>query len=435
MILEAGLIKALAAGGGLVSSVALVAGMAGGGQYAATTADPDRLASAVCAYVDKGPRPPIARKRGKSVPLTSKHAANARIIIDTAKDLGLPHRAAVIALATALQESSLNNDTVGDHGHAFGLFQQHPEYGWGTRAQVTNQRHATQTFFSRLKKIRDWEAKPLTAVAQAIQRSAHPNAYAKHEIHAERLIAALTARSAKPQPPRASDDGLKLSKRDEQAVRASLELATALGVPRATFVADVQHALDAGKLTSVLRGVKTTDTGQLAEKIVNSVAQRTCDDLSRQINEALDPETLAALRTSGRGGVALAAALKMIGVPYSWGGGGPDGPSYGIEHGARTKGFDCSGLAEYAWAKAGVKIGGHTSTQWRAGIRVPRTQLKPGDLLFFAKDPKNPATIHHVVLNIDGKRYLHAPTTGSNVQIGGWTAMREAEYVGAVRPV
>jgi cell wall-associated NlpC family hydrolase len=434
VILEAGLAKALAAGGGLVSSVALVAGMAGGGQYAATAADPDRLASAVCAYVSKDPKPSPPRKSAKTVPLSSKQAANARIIIDTAKDLGLPHRAAVIALATALQESSLNNDTIGDHGRAFGLFQQHPEYGWGTRTQATNQRHATQTFYSRLKKIKDWENKPLTAVAQAIQRSAHPNAYAKHEARAEGLVTALTGRSTRPRPPRASDDSLKLSKRDEQAVRASLELATALGVPRETIVADVQHALDAGKLTSARQATKTADTGQLAEKIVTSVAQRTCDDLSQQINEVLDPETLATLRSSGRGGVALAAALKMIGVPYSWGGGGPDGPSYGIDHGAKTRGFDCSGLAEYAWAKAGVKIGGHTSIQWRAGLRVPRSQLKPGDLLFFAKDPKNLATIHHVVLNIDGRRYVHAPTTGSNVQIGHWTATREVEYAGAVRP-
>jgi cell wall-associated NlpC family hydrolase len=434
MILEAGLIKALAAGGGLVSSVALVAGMAGGGQYAATAADPERLASAVCANVGKDPKPSTWRKRGKTVPLTSEQAANARIIIDTAKDLGLPHRAGVIALATALQESSLNNDTVGDHGQAFGLFQQHPEYGWGTRAQVTNQRHAAQSFFSRLKKIKDWEVKPLTAVAQAIQRSAQPNAYAKHEARAEGLVTTLTGHSTRPRPPRASDDSLMLSKRDEQAVRASLELATALGVPRETIVADVRHALDAGKLSSARQGTKTTDAGQLAEEIVTNVAQRTCDDLSQKINETLHPETLAALRTSGRGGVALAAALKMIGVPYSWGGGGPDGPSYGIDHGANTKGFDCSGLAEYAWAKAGAKIGGHTSTQWHAGVRVPRSQLKPGDLLFFAHNPQDPSTIHHVVLNIDGKQYVHAPTTGSKVQIGQWTATREAEYAGAVRP-
>ncbi len=72
--------------------------------------------------------------------------------------------------------------------------------------------------------------------------------------------------------------------------------------------------------------------------------------------------------------------------------------------------------------------------QWRSGVRVPRAELKPGDLVFFATNPRDPSTIHHVVLNIDGKRYVHAPTTGSKVQVGQWTASREAEFAGAVRP-
>ncbi|MFC5830374.1 C40 family peptidase [Nonomuraea insulae] len=434
MILEAGLAKAIAAGGGLISSIALIGGMAGGGQYATTTADPDRLASAVCAYVRKEPKPAPPRKRSsKTISPTPQQMANARIIISTTQGLGLPPRAAIIALATALQESKLNNATIGDDGRAFGLFQQHPEYGWGTQAQVTNPRYATQTFLSRLVKIKNWEGKPLTAVAQAIQRSAFPNAYAKHETRAQRLSTTLAERPAKPRTSRKTGDTLRLSATDFNAVRGSLELATSLGVPRATLVADIQEALNAGKLPSARRSAKP-DIGQLAEKIVTTVAERVCDELSRKISEVLDPETLAAIRTSGRGAIALAAALKMIGVPYSWGGGGPSGPSFGIKHGAATKGFDCSGLAEYAWAKAGVKIGGHTSTQWNAGARIPRSQLKPGDLLFFATNPNNPATIHHVVLNIDGKQYVHAPTTGSKVQIGHWTATREVEYAGAVRP-
>ncbi|MGK5558590.1 NlpC/P60 family protein, partial [Actinomadura kijaniata] len=59
---------------------------------------------------------------------------------------------------------------------------------------------------------------------------------------------------------------------------------------------------------------------------------------------------------SGRGAVALRAALRWLGTPYSWGGGGPNGPSYGIAHGAHIKGFDCSGLTQYAWVQAGVRI-------------------------------------------------------------------------------
>ncbi|WP_250904977.1 NlpC/P60 family protein [Nonomuraea sp. NEAU-A123] len=70
----------------------------------------------------------------------------------------------------------------------------------------------------------------------------------------------------------------------------------------------------------------------------------------------------------------------MIGVPYSWGGGGANGASYGIGRGAGIRGFGCSGLAEYAWVKAETRIGGDTSAQWRAGIRVSRSQLRAGNL-------------------------------------------------------
>lgn len=430
MILEAGLAKAIIAGGGLVSGIAMLAGMVSGGQYASSKADPTKLASAVCTYRGK-PSVPKSAPTSKQLRLTPARAANARIIIDTADGLRLPRRAAVIGIAAALQESSLNQKKVGDQGRAFGIFQQHPQHGWGTRAQVSDPRYAARAFFDRLTRIKSWTTKPLTTVAQAVQRSAFPDAYAKHENRAERLVTALTGRRVTGNP----NDAVQLSAADTKAVRESIELATSLGVSRETVVADVKHALEAGALPSARKRVKAGgDTGRLAEEIVRTVAGQLCDELSRQIGQVLDPATLEAIQTSGRGAVALAAALKMIGVPYSWGGGGPAGPSYGIAHGAGTEGFDCSGLAEYAWAKAGVRIGGHTSTQWRAGVRVPRSQLRPGDLVFFATDPKNPNTIHHVVLNIDGKRYVHAPNTGSKVEVGLWTAGREAAFAGAVRP-
>lgn len=140
--------------------------------------------------------------------------------------------------------------------------------------------------------------------------------------------------------------------------------------------------------------------------------------------------------TSGRGAIAVRAALRWLGTPYSWGGGGPAGPSYGIAQGAGTKGFDCSGLTEYAWAKAGIAIGGTTTPQWTSGIHIPRSQIQPGDLLFFAYNPRNPATIHHVGLNIDGIRMVQAPGTGGHVEVARWTGnpYRERQYIGAVRP-
>ncbi|MEZ0076241.1 C40 family peptidase [Planotetraspora sp. GP83] len=139
---------------------------------------------------------------------------------------------------------------------------------------------------------------------------------------------------------------------------------------------------------------------------------------------------------TGRGMIAAQAALRMRGIPYSWGGGGPAGPSLGIGRGAQTRGFDCSGLAEYAWAKTGARIGGDTSVQWKTGIHVPRSQIRAGDLIFFAYNTANPATIHHVGIAIDAIRMVHAPHTGSTVRIDTWAGVpsREREFIGAVRP-
>lgn len=149
-----------------------------------------------------------------------------------------------------------------------------------------------------------------------------------------------------------------------------------------------------------------------------------------------DVMPIEGLADAERGLIAMQAALSMRGVPYSWGGGGPDGPSFGIQHGAHIRGFDCSGLAEYAWAKAGARIGGHTAPQWNAGARIPRTQIRPGDLIFFARDPARPATIHHVGIAVDATRMVHAPSTGSTVRIDTWAGdpYREGEFIGSVRP-
>ncbi|WP_460458186.1 hypothetical protein [Angustibacter peucedani] len=116
--------------------------------------------------------------------------ANARIIVDVRRQLGLPPRAEVIALATALQESSLHNLPGGDRDSA-GLFQQRPSAGWGSLDQVTNPVYASATFYSRLVQVPDWATVPLTEAAQAVQHSAYPLAYARWEPVAAALSEAV----------------------------------------------------------------------------------------------------------------------------------------------------------------------------------------------------------------------------------------------------
>ncbi|MEU6038640.1 bifunctional lytic transglycosylase/C40 family peptidase [Actinomadura sp. NPDC047616] len=139
---------------------------------------------------------------------------------------------------------------------------------------------------------------------------------------------------------------------------------------------------------------------------------------------------------TGRAALAVRAALRWLGTPYSWGGGGPSGPTYGIDHGRGIKGFDCSGLTQHAWAQAGARLPRIAADQYHAGPHVPRSQLKPGDLLFFATNPRNPATIHHVGIYLGHGRMIHAPQTGDVVRISPFTGnpTRERQYAGATRP-
>lgn len=121
---------------------------------------------------------------------------------------------------------------------------------------------------------------------------------------------------------------------------------------------------------------------------------------------------------------AVKAALGQLGVPYSWGGGGPDGPTYGSEQGANIKGFDCSGLTLYAYAQVGINLPHYTGDQWKAGTQVGRDQLRPGDLVFFHAD------LHHMGMYIGDGKMVHAPQTGDVVKISPVDAL---PWAGAVR--
>ncbi|MEV4581512.1 C40 family peptidase [Nonomuraea jabiensis] len=123
--------------------------------------------------------------------LDAEQQGNAALIVRIAIERGLPARAAVIALATALQESQLRNLRYG-HLDSLGLFQQRPSQGWGSPDQILDPRHATSAFYDRLVKVTRWEQLSLTRAAQAVQRSGRPDAYAPWEPLAQRTVDALT---------------------------------------------------------------------------------------------------------------------------------------------------------------------------------------------------------------------------------------------------
>jgi hypothetical protein len=112
----------------------------------------------------------------------------------------------------------------------------------------------------------------------------------------------------------------------------------------------------------------------------------------------------------------IAAAQSMINrYPYSWGGGGKSGPSYGVccspsgRDGTNVYGFDCSGLTQYAFYKgAGVDIGSTSRTQYANGYRVALSQLQAGDLVFWSNSSHSPDAIHHVALYVGSGQIVEA---------------------------
>jgi cell wall-associated NlpC family hydrolase len=125
-------------------------------------------------------------------------------------------------------------------------------------------------------------------------------------------------------------------------------------------------------------------------------------------------------------------AFQEIGIPYAWGGGDENGPTYGFAQGAGTKGFDCSGLTLFAYGKTGIHLDHYTGSQWGQGKRIgSRSDLQPGDLMFFAYDTSDPSTIHHVALYIGNGRMIEAPQTGDVVKVSDYG---RDDFIGGTRP-
>ncbi len=126
------------------------------------------------------------------IDLNDEQTKNVKAIIAATKKAGMDERAAVVSIATALQESKLENlGHLGDRNDhdSQGLFQQRPSSGWGTVEQITDPEYSTTAFLKGLKQVDGWQDMPLTKAAQTVQVSAYPDHYAQWEQQAADLVA------------------------------------------------------------------------------------------------------------------------------------------------------------------------------------------------------------------------------------------------------
>jgi peptidoglycan DL-endopeptidase CwlO len=117
---------------------------------------------------------------------------------------------------------------------------------------------------------------------------------------------------------------------------------------------------------------------------------------------------------SGAGHPAAASiALRYLGVPYVWGGASP-------------RGFDCSGLVMYVYAQLGISLPHYTVAQWGATSHISLSQAQPGDLVFFDG-------LGHVGIYLGNNQFVHAPHTGTVVQVASLSGYYASALVGVGR--
>jgi peptidoglycan DL-endopeptidase CwlO len=121
---------------------------------------------------------------------------------------------------------------------------------------------------------------------------------------------------------------------------------------------------------------------------------------------------------SGIAGKVIAYAKAQLGKPYVWGATGPDA-------------FDCSGLTMMAYRAAGIIIPRTSQLQWAFGKRIPPSQVRPGDLVFFAGSDGTPTAPGHVGIVVGNHEMIDAPHRGLNVQYDNFSG---TAVVGYTRP-
>jgi peptidoglycan DL-endopeptidase CwlO len=167
--------------------------------------------------------------------------------------------------------------------------------------------------------------------------------------------------------------------------------------------------------TEIVR-IRREDAIRQAELIAQARARLTQEQVQAQTQafSAILAGPTANIPSSAVGRRVVGIALRYLGLPYVWAAAGPDA-------------FDCSGLVMYVFAQVGISLPHFAAAQWNYGVYVPKDQLQPGDLVFFAN-------LDHVGIYVGNGDYEEAPMPGMDVKItplsDPWAA---ANYYGAKR--
>ncbi|TCC38146.1 C40 family peptidase [Kribbella speibonae] len=193
----------------------------------------------------------------------------------------------------------------------------------------------------------------------------------------------------------------------EQAELGALQ---AVQAKQDVFKKQINTKLDAAQ--KVLDKLSEAEQKRIEEENAKEAEEARKQRPTRDGDRTGDDKDLPNVPASGRAKIAINAALSQLGDSYVWGAAGPNS-------------YDCSGLTMYAWGKAGVSLSHSSKAQASEGRRVSKSELMPGDLVFFF------SPISHVGIYLGNGRIVHAPRPGKSVEI---SPLDENPYNTAVRP-
>lgn len=321
--------------------------------------------------------------------------ANARTIATVGRQVGASQRDIMIAIMSAMQESGLRALNYGDRD-SVGLFQQRS--GWGSLQQRMDPIESARMFFlgghgagqGGLLSVGNREGLSLAAAAQKVQRSAFPDAYAKHESEAQQILGSL-------------------GELNSNQLGGDLEG----GTPR--FGPD-QVVQQNGDLNLFAQGIESPDAetgGSMAPGIE-------AGDMQPQFSAAALFDGMDATTPDGgstfeelfpKQGVVGGSrervgqlARQLLGTPYVWGGTDPD------------SGLDCSGFVQYVLRQVGVSLPRISSEQARAGARKDIGGLQAGDLVAWDNSSRNNGA-DHIAIYLGNGQIIEAPRPGMGVRI------------------
>jgi cell wall-associated NlpC family hydrolase len=359
-----GAVVGLFASGPLLLAVPILAIGAGTASASCSTGgtqavDTSAVAAQVKAILDGGGKGTVSVP-GLEDP--AEQIPNAKTIQATGVAMNIPARGQVVALATALQESGLQNLTYGDRD-SLGLFQQRPSQGWGTANEILDPVHASTMFYEALEKVSGWQSLSVTQAAQAVQKSGFPEAYAKWEPLATAL---------------------------QQAIEPLLSKAGGTSPSTSPSGSDSTASAPPSVAGSCTADGDGTDFGTIPPGAVPD---------GYRIPADAPPKVQTAIRW----------ALGQLGTPYQWGGSCTD------SHGSDPMGrCDCSSLMQQSYKAAGVALSRTTYTQVKEGKPVSVDALQPGDLVFTEGTAEVP---EHVGMVIGQGLIVNAPHTGDVVRL------------------